>query len=233
MHTITLTSKISQSGRSVGRGAGDVVQEGRDAARADFFGAGQREGSTSRSLDPERLVRSDPRALLEFTTAFAKYWKGKSGQDLTVKQSHGGAGKQARAVMDGLEADVLTLAIAYDIDQLAIKGKLLPDNWQTRLPEASTPYTSTIVFLVRKGNPKKIKDWDDLARKDVKVVTPNPKTSGGARYNFLGAWGYALEEEGCRRGGRQEVRGQRVCQRAGARLGRPRLDDDLPRARHR
>ncbi len=141
------------------------------------------------SYDPTRELYA------EFNSAFVKYWKAKSGQDLSVKQSHAGAGKQARAVMDGLEADVLTLAIAYDIDQLSSKGKLLPGNWQTRLPEASTPYTSTIVFLVRKGNPKNIKDWDDLTRKDVKVVTPNPKTSGGARYNFLGAWGYALKKK--------------------------------------
>jgi sulfate transport system substrate-binding protein len=142
------------------------------------------------SYDPTRELYT------EFNGAFAKYWKQKSGQDVTIRQSHGGAGKQARAVMDGLEADVLTLAIAYDIDQLASKGKLLPANWQTRLAEQSTPYTSTIVFLVRKGNPKKIKDWDDLARKDVKVVTPNPKTSGGARYNYLAAWGYAVKKKG-------------------------------------
>jgi sulfate transport system substrate-binding protein len=141
------------------------------------------------SYDPTRELYS------EFNAAFVKHWKQKSGQELTVKQSHGGAGKQARAVMDGLEADVLTLAIAYDIDQLAKKGKLLPENWQTRLPEQSTPYTSTIVFLVRKGNPKKIKDWNDLTRKDVKVVTPNPKTSGGARYNYLAAWGYAVKKQ--------------------------------------
>jgi sulfate/thiosulfate-binding protein len=142
------------------------------------------------SYDPTRELYA------EYNAAFAKHYKEKTGQTVTVKQSHGGAGKQARAVMDGLEADVLTLAIAYDIDQLATKGKLLPENWQTRLPEQSTPYTSTIVFLVRKGNPKKIKDWDDLARKDVKVITPNPKTSGGARYNYLGAWGYAVKKQG-------------------------------------
>ena len=142
------------------------------------------------SYDPTRELYA------EFNSAFAKYYKEKTGQEVTIKQSHGGAGKQARAVMDGLEADVLTLAIAYDIDQLASKGKLLPENWQARLSEQSTPYTSTIVFLVRKGNPKKIKDWDDLARKDVKVITPNPKTSGGARYNFLAAWGYALKKKG-------------------------------------
>lgn len=142
------------------------------------------------SYDPTRELYA------EFNTAFAKHYKDKTGQEVTIKQSHGGAGKQARAVMDGLEADVLTLAIAYDVDQLAKRGKLLPDTWQARLPEQSTPYTSTIVFLVRKGNPKQIKDWDDLARKDVKVVTPNPKTSGGARYNYLGAWGYALKKRG-------------------------------------
>jgi sulfate/thiosulfate-binding protein len=196
MHTITLTSKIS---RFVALSAAVLAMS---CKKAETQAAPTASASGNEKAAPAAVsilnVSYDPTRELysEFNTAFAKYWKGKSGQDLTVKQSHGGAGKQARAVMDGLEADVLTLAIAYDIDQLAIKGKLLPDNWQTRLPEASTPYTSTIVFLVRKGNPKKIKDWDDLTRKDVKVVTPNPKTSGGARYNFLGAWGYALKKKG-------------------------------------
>jgi len=137
------------------------------------------------SYDPTRELYQ------EFNREFVKYWKNKTGETVTVQQSHGGAGKQARAVIDGLEADVVTLAQAYDIDQIAGKAHLLPADWQSRLPHDSTPYTSTIVFLVRKGNPKKIKDWGDLINEDVAVVTPNPKTSGGARYNYLAAWGYA------------------------------------------
>jgi sulfate transport system substrate-binding protein len=124
--------------------------------------------------------------------AFAKQWKAKTGQDVVVKQSHGGSGKQARAVIDGLEADVVTLALAYDVDAVA-KAGLLPGGWQMRLPQNSSPYTSTIVFLVRKGNPKGIRGWDDLVRPGVSVVTPNPKTSGGARWNYLAAWAHALE----------------------------------------
>ncbi|MBC7498964.1 MAG: sulfate ABC transporter substrate-binding protein [Herminiimonas sp.] len=126
---------------------------------------------------------------------FAKQWKGKSGDDLTIKQSHGGSGKQARSVIDGLDADVVTLALAYDIDELAEKG-LLAKDWQKRLPHNSSPYTSTIVFLVRKGNPKGIKDWADLVKPGVSVITPNPKTSGGARWNYLAAWGHALKQPG-------------------------------------
>lgn len=127
--------------------------------------------------------------------SFAAYWKEKTGQVVTISQSHGGSGKQARSVSDGLEADVVTLALAYDIDELSASG-LLPADWQKRLGNNSTPYTSTIVFLVRKGNPKNIKDWDDLIRGDVSVITPNPKTSGGARWNHLAAWGYALKKSG-------------------------------------
>ncbi|HRZ07392.1 MAG TPA: sulfate ABC transporter substrate-binding protein, partial [Candidatus Competibacteraceae bacterium] len=127
---------------------------------------------------------------------FAKYWKTQTGETVTVQQSHGGAGKQARAVIDGLEADVVTLALAYDIDAIAEKAKLIPTDWQKRLPNNSSPYTSTIVFLVRKGNPKGIQDWDDLVKPDVSVITPNPKTSGGARWNYLAAWGYALKQPG-------------------------------------
>ena len=123
-------------------------------------------------------------------------WQSKTGQTITINQSHGGSGKQARAVIDGLEADVVTLALAYDIDAIAERAKLLPADWQKRLPNNSTPYTSTIVFLVRKGNPRHIKDWDDLVRDGVSVVTPNPKTSGGARWNYLAAWGYALKKYG-------------------------------------
>jgi sulfate/thiosulfate transport system substrate-binding protein len=125
-----------------------------------------------------------------------KYWEGKTGNKLTIQQSHGGSGKQARSVIDGLTADVVTLALAYDIDAIAEKGRLLPADWQKRLPNNSSPYTSTVVFLVRKGNPKGIKDWDDLVRPGVSVVTPNPKTSGGARWNYLAAWGYALRKFG-------------------------------------
>ena len=130
----------------------------------------------------------------EFNAAFAKEWLTKTGQELTVRQSHGGSGKQARSVIDGLEADVVTLALAYDIDALHEYAKLVPADWQKRLPNNSSPYTSTVVFLVRKGNPKKITDWPDLVRSGIGVVTPNPKTSGGARWNYLAAWGYAVKK---------------------------------------
>jgi sulfate transport system substrate-binding protein len=142
------------------------------------------------SYDPTRELYQ------EYNTAFAKYWKEKSGDVVTVQQSHGGSGKQARSVIDGLEADVVTLALAYDIDAIADNAKLLPPDWQKRLPNNSAPYTSTIVFLVRKGNPKGIKDWDDVVRTGVSVITPNPKTSGGARWNYLAAWAYALQKNG-------------------------------------
>jgi sulfate transport system substrate-binding protein len=138
------------------------------------------------SYDPTREL------YVEFNKAFAAHWKATAKQDVAVQQSHGGAGKQARAVIDGLEADVVTLALAYDIDAISEKAKLLPANWQSRLPHNSAPYTSTIVFVVRKGNPKGIKDWNDLVKPGVSVITPNPKTSGGARWNYLAAWGYAL-----------------------------------------
>jgi sulfate transport system substrate-binding protein len=142
------------------------------------------------SYDPTRELYQD------FNPAFARYWKEKTGEALTIKQSHGGSGKQARAVIDGLEADVVTLALAYDIDAIAEKSGKLPADWQQRLAHNSSPYTSTIVFLVRKGNPKGIKDWGDLVKPGVEVVTPNPKTSGGARWNYLAAWGYALRQPG-------------------------------------
>src|SRR5438046_2820722 len=138
------------------------------------------------SYDPTRELYQD------YNAAFAKYWKAKSGQTVEIQQSHGGSSKQARAVIDGLDADVVTLALAYDIDAIAQNAKLLPANWQSRLPNNSSPYTSTIIFLVRKGNPKGIKDWDDLARDRVSVITPNPKTSGSARWNYMGAWGFEL-----------------------------------------
>ena len=142
------------------------------------------------SYDPTRELYTD------FNKAFATYWKAKTGDVVTVKQSHGGSGKQARSVIDGLEADVVTLALAYDIDELHDKAKLIPSDWQKRLPHNSSPYTSTVVFLVRTGNPKGIKDWDDLVKPGVSVITPNPKTSGGARWNYLAAWGYALKKYG-------------------------------------
>ncbi|HET7292803.1 MAG TPA: sulfate ABC transporter substrate-binding protein [Vicinamibacteria bacterium] len=141
------------------------------------------------SYDPTRELYQ------EFNAAFAKQWKAKSGKDVTIQQSHGGSSKQARAVLDGLEADVLTLALAYDIDAVA-EGGLLPKDWQKRLANNSAPYTSTIVFLVRKGNPKGIKDWGDLVKPGVQVITPNPKTSGGARWNYLAAWAWALRQPG-------------------------------------
>lgn len=140
------------------------------------------------SYDPTRELYQ------EYNTAFAKYWKAKTGDDVTVKASHGGSGKQARAIIDGLEADVATLALAADIDALNKNGELVPANWQSRLKLNSAPYTSTIVLLVRKGNPKNIKDWSDLIKPGVAVITPNPKTSGGARWNYLAAWGFALDK---------------------------------------
>jgi sulfate/thiosulfate transport system substrate-binding protein len=130
----------------------------------------------------------------EFNAAFARSWEAKNKDKVTIRQSHGGSGKQARSIIDGLSADVVTLALAYDIDEIAARAKLIPKDWQKRLPGNSAPYTSTIVFLVRKGNPKGIKDWDDLTRSGVSVITPNPKTSGGARWNYLAAWGYALKK---------------------------------------
>ena len=157
---------------------------------ASLLGFGQRVTLLNVSYDPTRELFQD------YNSAFAKYWKAKTGQDVTIQQSHGGSSKQARAVIDGLDADVVTLALAYDIDAIAEKAHLLPSDWQSRLPNNSSPYTSTIIFLVRKGNPKKIRDWDDLVRPGVSVITPNPKTSGGARWNYLAAWGYALRKSG-------------------------------------
>ena len=142
------------------------------------------------SYDPTRELYK------EFNAAFAAHWKKETGEDLSIEASHGGSGKQARSVIDGLEADVVTLALAYDIDEIAAKGKLLDAGWQKRLPHNSSPYTSTIVFLVRKGNPKGIQDWGDLVKDGVEVITPNPKTSGGARWNYLAAWGWALKQPG-------------------------------------
>jgi sulfate/thiosulfate transport system substrate-binding protein len=141
------------------------------------------------SYDPTRELYQD------FNAAFVKYWKAKTGQDVSIRQSHGGSGAQARSVIDGLDADVVTLALAYDIDAIAAAGLIKPD-WQKRLPQNSSPYTSTIVFLVRRGNPKGLKDWNDLLKPGVQIITPNPKTSGGARWNYLAAWGYALKQPG-------------------------------------
>lgn len=142
------------------------------------------------SYDPTRELYSD------INRAFAQHWKGQTGEKVEIRQSHGGSGKQARTVIDGLPADVVTLALAYDIDRIAEKAQLLPADWQKRLPYRSTPYTSTIVFLVRKGNPRNIRDWGDLARPGVGVITANPKTSGGARWNYLAAWAWAMRQPG-------------------------------------
>lgn len=142
------------------------------------------------SYDPTRELYED------FNKQFGQYWKSRTGQDINFKQSHGGSGKQARAVIDGLDADVVTLALAADIDAIADKTSLLPKDWQKKFPQNSTPYTSTIVFLVRKGNPKGIKDWGDLVKPGVDIITPNPKTSGGARWNYLGAWAWAKHKYG-------------------------------------
>jgi sulfate/thiosulfate-binding protein len=142
------------------------------------------------SYDPTRELYED------FNKSFAEYWKKKTGDTVTIKQSHGGSGRQARSVIDGLAADVVTLALAGDVDQIASTGKLLPVNWEDRLPDNSAPYTSTIVFLVRKGNPKKIKDWGDLVKPGISVITPNPKTSGGARWNYLAGWAWAKKQPG-------------------------------------
>ena len=153
------------------------------------------------SYDPTRELYQD------FNAAFARHWRGKTGDTLKVKASHGGSGKQARSVIDGIDADVVTLALAYDIDAIADKG-IVPADWQKRLPNNAAPYTSTIVFLVRKGNPKAIKDWNDLVRPGVSIITPNPKTSGGARWNYLAAWAYALKQAGGNEARAREFVGQ-------------------------
>lgn len=158
---------------------------------AGCSGGGSKPGAvelTNVSYDPTRELYQ------AINPAFAAFWKQKTGKDVTFRMSHGGSGKQSRAIIDGLEADVATLGLAYDIDAIAQKGKLLPADWQKALPDNSAPYTSTIVFLVRKGNPKGIKDWGDLIKPGVEVITPNPKTSGGARWNFLAAWAWARRQ---------------------------------------
>ena len=171
------------------------------AIAASFSATGAQAQTTllNVSYDPTRELYQD------FNAAFAKHWKAQSGETLTIRQSHGGSGKQARSVIDGLEADVVTLALARDIDALAENGKLIPADWQKRLPHNSTPYTSTIVFLVRKGNPRAVKDWDDLVKPGIQVITPNPKTSGGAQWNYLAAWEYAKRKFGGDDKGKQFV----------------------------
>ena len=165
--------------------------------RAAVFAITTAASATSASAQALLNVSYDPTRELyqDFNAAFIKYWKTKTGQTIAIKQSHGGSGGQARAVIDGLEADVVTLALAYDIDAIALSG-LTSAGWQKRLPQNSSPYTSTVVFLVRKGNPKGIKDWADLAKPGIQIITANPKTSGGARWNYLAAWGYALRQPG-------------------------------------
>jgi sulfate/thiosulfate-binding protein len=172
------------------RGLGKLVLAGTVAAATGQALAQQSITLLNVSYDPTREL------YVEFNAAFAKYWKAKSGQDVTIKQSHGGSGKQARSVIDGLDADVVTLALAGDTNAIVKNGGWINADWQKRLPHNSTPYASTIVFAVREGNPKKIKDWDDLIRADVKVITPNPKTSGGARWNYLAAWEFAKRKYG-------------------------------------
>ena len=154
-------------------------------------------GASAKSVELLNVSYDPTRELyVDFNQAFAAHWKATTGDDVTIKQSHGGSGKQARGVIDGLQADVVTLALAADVDALYDVAKLIPKDWQKRLPQNSTPYTSTIVFLVRKGNPKGIKDWDDLVKPGVSVITPNPKTSGGARWDYLAAWAYAKHKQG-------------------------------------
>lgn len=168
-----------------GCGSSDQAEGGKSAAG----GGPAKVTLLNVSYDPTREFYHD------FNASFAEYWKQQTGQSVTIDQSHAGSGKQARAVIEGLPADVVTLALAYDVSAIAKKGHLLAEDWQQRLPHNSAPYTSTIVFLVRKGNPKQIKDWGDLVRGDVAIITPNPKTSGGARWNYLAAWGYVLKRE--------------------------------------
>ena len=193
----------ARGGAKVGRAAGDGGRRGRSPGRmgawivagllAAGLSAGVAQAKSVRllnvSYDPTREFYRD------FNADFAKLWKAKTGDDVTVDMSHGGAGAQARAVIDGLEADVVTLALSYDIDQIAERTQRIATGWQSRLPDQSAPYTSTIVFLVRKGNPKQIRDWGDLVRPGVQVITPNPKTSGGARWNYLAAWAWVLKRE--------------------------------------
>ena len=179
------------------------------------------------SYDPTRELYAD------YNQAFAKHWEATQGEKVTINQSHGGSGKQARAVIDGLEADVVTLALSGDIDAIYQRAQLIPKAWQKRLPNNSCPYTSTIVFLVKKGNPKGIHDWDDVVKPGVAVITPNPKTSGGARWNYLAAWAYALKQSGGDEAAAKAFVEKLYQQRADPRHRRARLDHHLRRARHR
>jgi sulfate transport system substrate-binding protein len=177
-------------GVAAGGGAAALAAPALLTGAAAAQGKGKVQTLLNVSYDPTRELYKDINA------AYVGYWKKKTGQDIAIQQSHSGSGKQARSVIDGLQADVVTLALASDIDEIAAKAKLLPANWQSRLPNNSTPYTSTIVFLVRKGNPWKIRDWGDLIKPGIGVITPNPKTSGGARWNYLAAWAWALKQPG-------------------------------------
>lgn len=168
---------------------------GSDSSSGDDSASGNNEGKEKEAVELLNVSYDPTRELYdEFNKAFAKHWESENNQKVTINQSHGGSGKQGRAVIDGLEADVVTLALAYDIDAITESNELLAKDWQSKLPDNSTPYTSTIVLLVKKGNPKNIQDWDDLIRDDVSVITPNPKTSGGARWNYLAAWAFAAEK---------------------------------------
>lgn len=179
----------------VGCGTNQTVPAARTSTSTEIKQESQAPPKQKRSLVELLNVSYDPTREFyqEFNATFARQWEQETGQKVTINQSHGGSGKQSRSVIDGLEADVVTLALAYDIDAITENG-LIPPDWQQKLPDNSAPYTSTIVFLVRKGNPKGIKDWDDLVKPGVSVITPNPKTSGGARWNYLAAWGYALKK---------------------------------------
>jgi sulfate/thiosulfate transport system substrate-binding protein len=190
MRTNGLFSRRARTIAAAGLAALAQLCLGASCSRRDPQGAAKEVELLNVSYDPTRELYVD------FNAAFARHWQQTVGQKVSVKQSHGGSGKQARSVLEGLEADVVTLALAYDIEVLAMRGNLLPEGWQARLPYNSAPYTSTVVFLVRRGNPKGIHDWDDLVRRGVSVVTANPKTSGGARWNYLAAWGYALRKTG-------------------------------------
>lgn len=195
--TLLLTAGLTACGNNNGGNSAGAATEAPAATEAAANTAATPEATKAPAKDPVELlnVSYDPtRELYEnYNKAFAAYWEQETGQKVTIKQSHGGSGKQSRAVLDGLEADVVTLALGYDIDALQETG-LIGADWQSKYEHNSSPYTSTIVFLVRKGNPKGIKDWPDLLKDDVEVITPNPKTSGGARWNYLAAWGYALDQ---------------------------------------
>ncbi|EJL45849.1 sulfate transporter subunit [Brevibacillus agri] len=192
----TTKGKIHSSLQRIGIVALAIALGGCSAASTGTGTSGTEAGGSAQTVELLNVSYDPTREFYQEVNAeFAQEWKAKTGQSVTIKQSHGGSGKQSRSVIDGLEADVVTLALAYDIDAIA-ERELIPADWQKKLPDNSSPYTSTIVFLVRKGNPKQIKDWDDLVKPGISVITPNPKTSGGARWNYLAAWGYALKKNG-------------------------------------